>query len=176
MRILTTEDKMLMLISATRTSVFLKISAVSKILSLKSGSTHAFKWDWKGKVDESKGILLPMRGLLLFSEANEHPKVDLGCQKTGRAPKKMSTRRWILEPKMSGFGPQMGIACAFKSDLKGKVDESKGTLLPMHGILLFSKENVHPRVDLGAQSRGSGTKAPRPYLRFPREKVRFLEF
>ena len=42
----------------------------------------------------------------------------------------MSTRRWILEPKMSGFGPQMGIACAFKSDLKGKVDESKAILPP----------------------------------------------
>ena len=39
---------------------------------------------------------------------------------------------------MSGFGPQMSIACAFKSDLKGKVDESKGTLLPMRGLLLFS--------------------------------------
>ena len=69
-------------------------------------------------------------------------------------PRKMSTRRWILEPKMSGFGPQMGIACAFKSDLKGKVDESKGTLLPMHGILLFSKENEHPRVAIGP----SGTR------------------
>ena len=50
---------------------------------------------------------------------------------------------------MSGFGPQMGIACAFKSDLTGKVDESKGTLLPMHGILVFSKENEHPMVDFG---------------------------
>ena len=52
-------------------------------------------------------------------------------------PKKMSTQWWTLEPKMSGFGPQMGIACAFKSDVKGKVDESKGTLLPMRGLLLF---------------------------------------
>ena len=46
---------MLILISATRTSVFLKISAVSKILSLKSGSTHAFKWDLKAKMDETMG-------------------------------------------------------------------------------------------------------------------------
>ena len=46
---------------------------------------------------------------------------------------------------MSGFGPQMGIACAFKSDLKGKVDESKGILLPMRGLLLFSEANEHPR-------------------------------
>ena len=59
---------------------------------------------------------------------------------------------------MSGFGPQMGIACAFKSDLKGKVDESKGTLLPMRGLLLFSEANEHPKVDLGCQSRGRGTK------------------
>ena len=44
------------------------------------------------------------------------------------------------------------LACAFKSDLKGKVDESKGILLPMHGILLFSKENEHPRMDFGAQN------------------------
>ena len=53
---------------------------------------------------------------------------------------------------MNGFGPQMGIACAFKWDSKGKVDESKGTLLPMHGILLFSKESEHPRMDFGAQN------------------------
>ena len=43
--------------------------------------------------------------------------------------KKMSIRGWILEPKVSGFGLQVGIACAFKWDLKGKVDESKGILL-----------------------------------------------
>ena len=55
---------------------------------------------------------------------------------------------------MSGFGPQMGIACAFKSDLNGKVDESKGILLPMRGILLFSKPTEHPRVDFGAQMIG----------------------
>ena len=69
-------------------------------------------------MDESKGILLPMHGILLFSKENEHPRMDFGAQ-------------------MSGFGPQMGIACAFKSDLKGKVDESKGTLLPVRGLLLF---------------------------------------
>ena len=56
--------------------------------------------------------------------------------------KQMSTR--------GGFWSYL--ACAFKSDLKGKVDESKGTLLPMHGILLFSKENEHPMVGLGAQN------------------------
>ena len=43
-----------------------------------------------------------------------------------------------------GFGLQMGIACAFKWDLKGKVDESKGILLPMRGLLLFSEANEHP--------------------------------
>ena len=47
-----------MLISATRTSVFLKISVASKILGLKSGSTHAFKWDSKAKMDEPRGKLL----------------------------------------------------------------------------------------------------------------------
>ena len=63
----------------------------------------------------------------------------------------MCTQWWVWEPKVSRFGPQIGIACAFKSDLRGKAAESNGTLLPMHGILLFSKENEHPRVDLGAQ-------------------------
>ena len=56
---------------------------------------------------------------------------------------------------MNGFGPQMGIACAFKSDLKGKVDESKGTLLPMRGLQLFSKPNEHPMVDFGAQNEAA---------------------
>ena len=70
-----------MLISATRTSVFLKISAVSKILGLKSGSTHAFKWNLKAKVDESNGILLPMHGILLFSYENEHPRLALEPQR-----------------------------------------------------------------------------------------------
>ena len=37
-------------------------------------------------------------------------------------------------------------------DLRAEVDESKGILLPMHGILLFSKENEHPRMDFGAQN------------------------
>ena len=53
---------------------------------------------------------------------------------------------------MSGckaFGPQIGSACAFKWDLKAKVDESKGILLPMRGILLFSKANEHPMADFG---------------------------
>ena len=77
---------------------------------------------------------------------------------------------------MSGFGPQMGIACAFKSDLKGEVDESKGTLLPMRGLLLFSKPNEHPRVDFGAQTRGPGPKSPRLLLRISYVKLRFLEF
>ena len=77
---------------------------------------------------------------------------------------------------MTGFGPQMGIACAFKSDLNGKVDESKGTLLPMRGLLLFSKPNEHPRVGLGAQSRGPGPKSPRCTLRISYVKLRFFEF
>ena len=50
---------------------------------------------------------------------------------------------------MSGFGPQMGIACAFKSDLNGKVDESKGIWLPMRGLLLFSEANEQPGVGVG---------------------------
>ena len=48
------------------------------------------------------------------------------------------------------FGPQVGSACAFKWDLNAKVDESKGILLPIHGILLFCKQNEHPRVDFGS--------------------------
>ena len=98
------------------------------------------------------------------------------CEEFYCFPSQMCTQWWVWELKASGFGPQMGIACAFKSDLKGKVDESKGTSLPMHGILLFSKETEHPRVDLGAHGRGRGPNAPRPYLRFPLEKVRFLKF
>ena len=77
---------------------------------------------------------------------------------------------------MSGFGPQMGIACAFKSDLKGKVDESKGTLLPMRGLLLFSKPNEHPRVDFEAQKRSLWAKSPRLLLRISYVKLRFFEF
>ena len=53
--------------------------------------------------------------------------------------------------RFQGFGPHIGGACAFKWDLKAKVNESRGILLPMRGILLFSKPNVHPMVDLGAQ-------------------------
>ena len=71
------------------------------------------------------------------------------CEEFYCFPSQMCTEWWVWEPKVIGFGPQMGIACAFKSDLKGKVDESKGTLLPMHGILVFSKENEHPMVDFG---------------------------
>ena len=57
---------------------------------------------------------------------------------------------------MSGFGLQMGIACAFKSDLKAKVDESKGILLPMRGLLLFSKPNEPQRGDFGTQKEAIG--------------------
>ena len=77
---------------------------------------------------------------------------------------------------MSGFGPQMGIACAFKSDLKGKVDESKGILLPVRGLLLFSKPNEPQRVDFRAQTRGPGPNAPRCILRISNVKLRFFEF
>ena len=54
MWILTTEDKMLMLISATRTLVFLKISAVSKILGLKT-AVHMHSSELKAKMDETMG-------------------------------------------------------------------------------------------------------------------------
>ena len=49
-------------------------------------------------------------------------------------PKQMSTRgvSWSY------------LACAFKSDLNGKVDESKGRLLLMRGLLVFSEANEHP--------------------------------
>ena len=77
---------------------------------------------------------------------------------------------------MSGFGPQVGIACAFKSDLKGKMDESKGTLLPMRGLLLFFQAKWAPRVALGAQSKGHRTKSPRCNLRISYVKLRFFEF
>ena len=36
--------------------------------------------DWKAKVDESKGILLPMHGIALFAKEGEHPTVDFGAQ------------------------------------------------------------------------------------------------
>ena len=60
---------------------------------------------------------------------------------------------WCFPKQMSTRGVSWSyLACAFKSDLNGKVDESKGILLPMRGILLFSKPNGHPMVGLGAQS------------------------
>ena len=77
---------------------------------------------------------------------------------------------------MSGFGPQMGIACAFKSDLKGKVAESKGTLVPVRGLLLFSKPNEPQRVDFGAQKRSHWAKSPRCNLRISYVKLKFFEF
>ena len=48
---------------------------------------------------------------------------------------------------------------AFKSDLKGNVDESKGILLPVRGLLLFSKPNEPQRVDFGAQKE-AGFQSP----------------
>ena len=77
---------------------------------------------------------------------------------------------------MTGFGAQMGIACAFKSDLNGKVDESKGIWLPMRGLLLFSEANEHPTVDFGAQKRSHWPKYPRCNLRISYVKLRFFEF
>ena len=65
---------------------------------------------------------------------------------------------------MNGFGLQMGIACAFKSDLNGKVDESKGKLLPVRGLLMFSKPNEHPRVSFGAVSYTHLTLPTTPYV------------
>ena len=56
------------------------------------------------------------------------------------------------------------------------MDESKGILLPMHGILLFSKENEHPTVDFGAQKRGPGANDPRLLLRIAHVKLKFFEF
>ena len=35
------------------------------------------------------------------------------------------------------WGPQIGIACAFKWDLRAKVDDSRGRLLPIQGIILI---------------------------------------
>ena len=101
-----------MLISATQTSVFLKMSAVSKILSLKSGSTHAFTWDLNAKVDESRGILLPMRRILLFPKPNEHQRVDFGAQGCISFPAEMCSVR--------ALGLQNGGTGAFKMDLKAK--------------------------------------------------------
>ena len=40
--------------------------------------------DWKAKVDESKGILLPMHGILLFSKENDNQRLDFGAQKEAR--------------------------------------------------------------------------------------------
>ena len=54
------------------------------------------------------------------------------------------------------FGPHIGSACAFKWDLRAKVDESNGILLHIHGILLFCKQNEHPRVDFGADVEQQG--------------------
>ena len=56
---------------------------------------------------------------------------------------------------MKEIGPQVGSACAFKWDLKAKVDEPKDILLPMHGILWFSNEDEHPRVDFGAREEAT---------------------
>ena len=36
-------------------------------------------------MDESDGILLPIRGILLFCTQNEHPRVDFGSQNTATA-------------------------------------------------------------------------------------------
>ena len=48
------------------------------------------------------------------------------------------------------FGPQLGSACAFEWDLRAKVGDSKGILLPIQRMLLFSQQNVDPRVHSGA--------------------------
>ena len=67
-------------------------------------------------------------------------------------------QRYISFPKEKlGFnelGPQISTVCAFKWDLEAKVHESEGILLPIHGILLFCKQNEHPRVDNGSQKEG----------------------
>ena len=48
------------------------------------------------------------------------------------------------------FGPQIGSACAFEWDLRAKVGDSKGILLPIQRILLLCKQNEYPRVDFGS--------------------------
>jgi len=48
------------------------------------------------------------------------------------------------------FGPQIGSACAFEWDLRAKVGDSKGILLPIQSILLLCKQHVHLRVHFGA--------------------------
>ena len=64
-------------------------------------------------------------------------------------------QRYISFPKeklgFNGFEPQISTVGAFKWDLEAKVDESEGILLPIHGILLFCKQNGHPRVDFGTK-------------------------
>ena len=98
------------------------------------------------------------------------------CEEFYCFPSQMCTQWWVWEPKVSGFGPQMGIACAFKSDLKGKVDESKGTLLPVRGLLLFFQAKWASGVGLGAQSRGRLPKSPPCNLRISYVKLMFFEF
>ena len=73
------------------------------------------------------------------------------------------------------FGLQISTACAFKWDLKAKVDESNGILLPIHGIRLFCKQNEHPRVDFGSAetkfwSPVEAHKDAQWYISFPKEK------
>ena len=139
------------------TSVFVRKGEVSENLGKKTAVHVHFSGIWRPKWTNPK--------------ANCFPCMEFYC-----FPRKMSTRRWILEPKMSGFGPQMGIACAFKSDLKGKVDESKGTLLPMRGLLLFFQAKWASGVGLGAHARGRLPKSPRCNLRISYVKLRFFEF
>ena len=44
-----------------------------------NGSACACKWELRAKMDDSKGILQPTQGSLLFSKEREHPKVDFGA-------------------------------------------------------------------------------------------------
>ena len=73
------------------------------------------------------------------------------------------------------FRPQSSSACAFKWDLKAKEDESKGGLLPIHGILLFFNQNEHPRVDFGsAETRFWSTFGAPSALRMHNDTAVFL--
>ena len=71
-------------------------------------------------------------------------------------------QRYIRFPKekrgFNEFEPQISTVGAFKWDLEAKVDESEGILLPIHGLLLFSKRNEHPRVDFGSHKEGNGER------------------
>ena len=54
------------------------------------------------------------------------------------------------EWRVNEFVPQIGSGCAFEWDLRAKVGDSKGILLPIQRILLLCKQNVEPSMHFGA--------------------------